>query len=406
MILRSELEKIIYLQKQKILEAPKSLERDLLGILPINLKKHAMIISGIRRCGKSTLLRQLMDNEQQESFFLNFDTPQLYDFQMRDFALLDSIIKKNSLLYFDEIQVIEGWELYVRQKLDEGYKVRVTGSNASLLSRELGTKLTGRHISKELFPFSYTEFLRFRKKKANLKSFIEFLNHGGFPEYLEYLNQDILTTLFEDILYRDIVVRYNIRTVSALKRLLLHLIGNVGNLMTATKLLPIMNIKSTTTILEYLSYFESSYLLGLLPKFSYSYRAQAINPRKVYINDNGIVNAVSPSFTDDYGRKLENVVYWELRSRRKELYYFNESGRECDFIVKTHSGIEDIIQVCYDFNQDNETREIKGIIEAMKFFKKDEATIVTMDQNDEIYDKGKYIRVIPAYEYFQTLSFE
>lgn len=151
----------------------------------------ANIITGIRRCGKSTMLHQILSLVSGKSLFLNFEDPRLSAFETDDFRRLDSELKNRKIknLFFDEIQMLENWELYVRQKLDENFRVIVTGSNAALLSKELGTKLTGRHLSTELFPFSYHEFLRFKKLKNNLNSITTYLKDGGFPEYLKQPNQ-------------------------------------------------------------------------------------------------------------------------------------------------------------------------------------------------------------------------
>ena len=156
MITQSDLIAVIDSQKERLESSEDNLERDLLKTLPSDLAKHALIISGIRRCGKSTILGQMIKDGTDDTFIINFDTPKLYNFELGDFEILDLIISQKGFrrLFFDELQVIDGWELYVRQKLDEGYKVFVTGSNASLLSHELGTRLTGRHITKELFPLS------------------------------------------------------------------------------------------------------------------------------------------------------------------------------------------------------------------------------------------------------------
>ncbi len=401
MIKRSDLAAVIDHQKERLLLADSGLERDLLKKLPEQQGNHALIISGIRRCGKSTLLGQIIKKAPDNVFFINFDTPKLYNFEPADFELLDSIIRERGVtrLFFDEIQVIKGWELYARQKLDEGCKVIITGSNASLLSRELGTKLTGRHITKELFPFSYSEFIRFLQKESHASSFQQYLESGGFPEFIKFNNLEILTSLFDDILFRDIAVRYGIRDVNSLKRLLLYLVGNIANLVTATRLIQPLGIKSSATILDYFSYFEQTYLLGLMPKFAHSYRAQLINPRKIYIIDNGLIHAVSPSPNRDNGRKLENSMYWHLRQQGKELFYFNESGVECDFVVTGKNKPEALIQVCFELNPENSRREINGLTEAMDYFNKKEGLIITMNQKDEIRYKNKRIRIIPAYEY-------
>src|SRR5690606_24660791 len=136
----------------------------------------------------------------------------------------------------DEIQVVDGWERYVRQKLDEGMQLVITGSNASLLSSELGTKLTGRHITKELFPFSYKEYCTFNSVDSSEEALFNYLKTGGFPEYVNTGNDDILHQLFEDILIRDIAVRYGVRDIKTLQRLALYLVSNVGNLVTGNKL--------------------------------------------------------------------------------------------------------------------------------------------------------------------------
>ena len=403
MIKQSDLTAVVNSQKERLVSAEHILERDLLKELPTDSGNHALIISGIRRCGKSTLLGQLLKLNTKESFFINFDTPKLYNFEIADFEILDLIIseKQSKRLFFDEIQGINGWELYVRQKLDEGFKVFVTGSNASLLSRELGTKLTGRHITKELYPFSFVEYANYLQIKPEYETFISYLETGGFPEYVKLNNPDILTALFDDILYRDIAVRHSVRDVNSLRRLLLFLVANTGNLVTATKLKQTIGIKSSATVLDYFSFFEQTYLLGLLPRFSYSYRSQLVNPRKIYIIDNGLINAVSPSWSNDSGKKLENLVYWALRQRNKQLYYFNETNSECDFVIAHNNVVEELIQVCFNLNPENSQREEKGLLDAMNYFNLNIGTILTMNQQDEIRKDGNQIHVIPAWKYLK-----
>lgn len=402
MIKKSTLEDVIAQQDQLLLKADKGYPRDLLP--EINIRQHdfALIISGIRRCGKSTLLRQLIAQVKKKYFFLNFDTARLYTFVAEDFALLDEIISAGDydVLFFDEIQVVDGWELFVRQKLDEGYRVVLTGSNASLLSKELGTKLTGRHITNELFPFSYQEFCAFKSLQSNSNSFAKYMISGGFPAFLKDQNIDVHTALLDDIIHRDVAVRHNIRDVHALKQLVLFLASNVGNLITATRLKQLVGIKSTATVLEYLGFFEQSYLIQLVPKFSYSYKVQIVNPRKVYFIDSGLQNAVTGSFNNDNGRKLENIVFWELRRLKKEIYYYNENGKECDFVICRNKTVEQVMQVCYELNSDNESREIAGLMDAMDFFKLKEGVILTFNQEDVISHNKKRIKVVPAFRYF------
>ncbi|MDD2963132.1 MAG: ATP-binding protein [Bacteroidales bacterium] len=402
----SSIQATINQQRERLQAQETGLTRHLMATLPLNLSSHALIISGIRRCGKSTLIRQIIAGCERDYFFVNFDTPKLYNFETTDFELLDLVIKESGAqkLFFDEIQVVNGWELFVRQKLDEGYQVSLTGSNASLLSKELGTKLTGRHITKELYPFSYAEYIQFFQEKAGETSWLAYLKSGGFPEYIQQNNPDILSALLDDIVYRDIAVRHNIRDVRSLKKLLLFLMANTGNLITAKKLTHLLDVKSTSTVLDYLSFFEESYLVGLVPKYSYSYRAQLVNPRKAYVIDNGLITISSPSYTGDWGRKMENAVYVALRQRNKELFYYNEPGGECDFAVFHNNQITELIQVCFELTPENATREEKGLLAAMEFFKLETGTILTLNQTDEIRTKGKKIQVVPAFDYLSRLS--
>ncbi|MDB5025014.1 MAG: hypothetical protein JWP78_2769 [Mucilaginibacter sp.] len=288
MILQSSLSQVIETQKANLAQKDPGLKRDALASLP-DLSAFALIVSGIRRCGKSTLLFQLLKERYPDALYLNFEDPRLYEFGPTDFARLDASIKASgsNVLFFDEIQIIPEWERYARQKLDEDYKLVITGSNASLLSRELGTRLTGRHITKELFPFSYHEFCSFKELPYDKSSLLSYLELGGFPEYLKQGIPEILNQLFEDILIRDIAVRYSIRDVKTLQRLAFYLLSNVSKLITGNRLKTLFEIGSTSTVMEYLSHLEYSYLLQFVPKFSYSLRKQIANPRKVYAIDTG-----------------------------------------------------------------------------------------------------------------------
>ncbi len=402
MLLKTEIAQAALSQQQQLL-SQETYPRKMLDKIKI-LPNFALVVSGIRRSGKSTLLTQLIEKQGENSyFFLNFDTPKLFNFEFSDFALLDEIIAENpqiQTLYFDEIQVVEGWEVYVRGKLDQGYHVVVTGSNASLLSRELGTKLTGRHISKELFPFSFVEFCEFLNKEKNAEAVAEYLNLGGFPQYLQLNEDEILNALINDILYRDIIVRFGIRDERSMKRLLLFLAGNVGNLITAGKLKQSLEVKSTATVQEYLSHLEQAYIIHLLPKFSYSYKVQLANPRKAYFIDNGLQRVISPSFSQDLGRKLENAVFWELRGQYSELFYYNENNKECDFVVCKNSSPVQLIQVCWQLNAENIARERDGLLDAINFFGLEKGIIITLDQEDKIIVDEKTIEIVPFWKMF------
>jgi predicted AAA+ superfamily ATPase len=402
MLLKSDIKKIWELQRETVSKAETGVPREVLTDFSVPAK-HALMLTGIRRCGKSTLLYQLIAKKYPEAFYLNFDDNRLYGFDNSDLLRLDEVISETGsrILFFDEIQEVDGWERYVRQKLDENYKVVITGSNASLLSRELGTKLTGRHLNIELFPFSYNEFLKATKMKGGEESVISYMNNGGFPEYLTTGREEILSDLFEDILIRDIVVRYGIRDIKGLQRLALWLISNTGNRVTGSKLKQTIGISATSTIMEYFSHLESAYLFHFVPCFSYSVRSQMISPRKLYSADNGLITVNSASFTDDRGRKLENIVYNHLRSMYKSLFYYSEK-KECDFIVTLKGKKPLVFQACHTLDRDNLDRELEGLYEALAFFKLNEGIIVTLNQKDTFRYNGLTASVIPVWEFLKT----
>ncbi len=400
MILESVINRVINQQKSRLILRDTGLKRELVPATQ-SLSSHALIISGVRRCGKSTLLMQMMKQMNYlKLFYLSFESPQLYEFSITDFTRLDNVIsqKDADTLFFDEIQLIEGWEMYVRQKLDEGFKVIITGSNASLLSKELGTKLTGRHITQELFPFSYSEFLSFKELRPSLETLSAYMLSGGFPEFLKSGDEEQLSTLFEDVLIRDIVTRYGIKDIKSLHRLASYLISNIGNRVSATKLKQSLSIGATSTILTWFSHLEFSYLVSFLPMFSHSTKAQLINPRKVYAIDLGLVNIISNALTSDIGRKLENLIFLHLRRKFAELYYFNDKG-VCDFVAMKNGTVTRLVQVCYELTPDNLNRELNGLLQAMKFFDQRKATIVTFANTDLFVVDGFEIEVIPAYKY-------
>ncbi|MDO8993248.1 MAG: DUF4143 domain-containing protein [Daejeonella sp.] len=217
---------------------------------------------------------------------------------------------------------------------------------------------------------------------------------------MKHEKDEILQHLFEDILIRDIAIRYGIRDVKNLQRLGLYLVSNVAKLITGNRLKSMFDIASTSTIMEYLSHLEYAYLIQFVPKFSYSIRKQLVNPRKVYAIDTGMISVNSGSFTDDKGRKFENLIYLHLRRNYKEIYYFSEKG-ECDFIVFNKGAITQAVQVCYHLDQDNLDRELNGMIEAMEFFKLKRGTIVTLNQNDSLERKGLVVDVIPCNEWIK-----
>lgn len=365
------------------------------------LANFATIISGIHRCGKSTLARQFL-KLQKPVYYIYFEDVMLAEFESKDFVKLDEIfhdvLGDNGIYFFDEIQNVKGWEIFVRQLVDKNNKVLITGSNASMLSRELGTRLTGRHISYELFPFSFNEFLRFKNKKANLENFEKYVELGGFPEYLKINDKIILRNLFQDIFYRDVLVRNNIRNETDLKSLLAYLSSNIGKKFSYTKLRDSLGIKSVHTVKQFVSACENAYLFFSINKFDYSVKKQLINSKKIYCIDNALIKLNSFSVSFDRGRLLENLVFLELRRNQREVYYHSEK-KECDFVIKKGDRITQAIQVCYLLNDENKLKEINGLLEAMELYKLKEGLLLTNNQEDVLEINDKKIILKPVWKW-------
>ncbi|RGP17652.1 ATP-binding protein [Parabacteroides gordonii] len=396
MIRQEEISLVIDSQREVFLKQDSGFSRDALSQIPI-VNSFATIITGIRRCGKSTLLLQLLRRDYQNAIYLNFDDIRLSGFETADFTRLHKEIERREIrvLFFDEVQVIENWEKFINQLLREGYKVFITGSNASMLSVELGTHLTGRHLSMELFPFSYSEFIRFKKLNNDENAVIDYLKTGGIPEYVKSDVSYVLNALVDDILMRDIAIRHSVRDVNSLRQLTAYLITNIGNLVSANKLSGMFDIKSPATFLEYFSFLKDAYLLDFIPMFSHSLKIQARNPKKVYVTDMGLYTENTLSTSDNMGRRLENLVFLHLRRRYKHIFYYKDRG-ECDFIAIEKNTVKEAIQVCLTITNENFDREYNGLLEAIQNLGLKQGTIVTLNQSDTFEKDGIIIRMIPA----------
>lgn len=366
-----------------------------------SLPPFAYIITGVRRSGKSTLLRQVMRNHGSKNYF-NFEDTRAVGFDLNDFLVLEEVFSEiygnDTLFFFDEIQNVPEWERYVRSATERKKTVVITGSNATMLSIELGTKLTGRHIDFEVFPFSWNEFLHYFNLPGSADDFRMYLTKGGFPEYLEKGKEEIFSTLTSDILIRDIFSRYNFRNHDTFKKIVQYLLSNTGKETSFNNLKNTFEIGSANTVMDFMNYLMNSYLFFLIPRFDHSLKVQARNPRKIYAIDQGLVNFSSVSGSPDFGRLLENAVFLHLRRTTKDIWYF-KGKKECDFIVRNEKNIILPIQVTWQLSSQNEKRETEGILEAMDKFDSTEGLIITFDQEDQIKKDNKTIRLIPAWKW-------
>ncbi len=400
MLTKETIREVIALQRDSLDKAEIGTPREEQKELTI-LDSFTLIITGVRRCGKSTLLHQLI-KKQKKAYYLNLEDPRLGGFDLSDFnkieAIMEEMYGKGGTYFFDEIQNIPQWEKYIRYLVDKKEKVVLTGSNAALLSKELGTRLTGRHLNFELFPFSFKEFLNLKKLESSLESFKEYLFQGGFPEFLKKDNPTILHDLLSDIIMKDIAVRFNIKNTETLRKIAVFLISNVGKEFSYSSIKKMFDIKSVQSVIDYICFFENAYLMFSMPRFRYSFKQQQVNPKKAYSIDNGFSNINSASFSKDNGKMLENLVFLALRRKYKDIFYF-QGKKECDFVIKEKEKISQAIQVCYALDEENKDREINGMLEALKEFKLKDGLILTYKQDDKFKIEDKTVRVIPVWKW-------
>lgn len=383
--------------------------------------KHCIIITGARRCGKSVFLSHLMGSFKNY-YYVNFEDERLASFGLDDFNALHEVcielFGKSKTFFLDEVQNIASWEKWVRRMYDANFKFFITGSNANLLSMELATLLTGRHLQFSLYPFSFREFLSFNgfvrsKEDAYLtdskallqKYFSEYLVKGGFPEYLSHNKIEILQEYFNDIVQRDVVERYKVKNVKQLKEFARYLLTNAGNLTTYNQLKKLTEVKSVATAIKYFSYLETAYLVFKVPYFSYSLKRQVANPFKVYAIDTGLRNSVSFRFSGDNGRLFENVVAIELRRKNKEAYYWkNLQHEEVDFVVKGET-VQQLIQACYDVSDPNaKKRELKALVKASRELRCSNLLVLTGYYEAEEKFDGKKIKFVPLWKWLLEMA--
>jgi hypothetical protein len=404
--------KEILLYQRDVFEKKRSgTRRDILAEVGRHMDKpHAITLAGVRRCGKSTLLRQIAKHFLISGYhYCHFEDERLLGFEARDFALLHEVLIEcfgdQRVILFDEVQNAPGWEAFVRRMLESGYKFIITGSNAALLSRELGTKLTGRHVTVDLFPFSFREYLQHMGVETNEAMFLRstgravlarhltaYRLNGGFPEPLIYDSPDLLAQLYDDILYRDVATRHDIKNTRALRELALYYMSNVATLASFNKLKASLGLGSVTTVSAYTDYLEQAFLLVSISVHDPSVKRRSIAPKKVYAVDTGLASQISLSFSHNLGALTENMVFLELLRRGTDVsYYRTASGREVDFACRRGRSLADLIQVTLSLEDPQvRTRELDAITAALDEQNLEIGLVLTEnDHNDIIVGKRK-----------------
>jgi predicted AAA+ superfamily ATPase len=381
---------------------------------------HAVIISGLRRVGKSTLLVQVAHRLGKDAFYyVNFEDDRFLGFKAEDaddlYQMLVEVFGDRKIFILDEVQNIPGWEHFVRRFMDLGKKFYITGSNASLLSRELGTRLTGRYVPIELFPFSFAEYLRFREEpipnlqrmttveRARLKAAMNtYLQAGGIPDALKYPQLPLLRTLYDDVLYRDIATRNRIEAVDALKELAFYLLSNPSSLVSFNRLKKHFRLGSVNTISSYIDYMENSWLIFAVNLYDYSVKRQQIAPKKIYCIDTGLAKTVGFNFSPNSGKFLENLVFLALRRQNRDIYYCaTPGGYEVDFYLPEK---RQLIQVAQHLDQPaTREREVRALEDAVKSLPVQNAMILS-DENGGAFDvNGVPVQVLSVAEWLVQL---
>ena len=417
MLSETEIKEILVTQRGTILNKKYGIERAVLQEVASKLKlPQVVVLTGLRRSGKSTVLRQLIKKHyhDEDFYYLNFEDERLFNFPANEFnrlyERLVGLYGKKKTFFLDEIQNVPNFETFVRRLYEEGFKFIITGSSATLLSKEIGTKLTGRHVDIVVRPFSFQEYLKLKEVKIDPeavyktetkieleKYFEEYLVKGGMPEYLLYNDPELLTRAYEDTVLKDIAVRYRVNNVVVLKQLYSYLINNFANKFSYNSLKKFIAINSVNTFKKFIAYLEETYFAKTINKFDYSLKKQIINDKKFYVLDNGFISVLSKKMTKDQGWLLENLVFNCLNKADEVFYYSGE--RECDFLVVKNREVIQTVQVCDALNEENRGREIAGLTEAMKKFKLHEGLLLTRTQEEEITFGRKKIRVKPVWKW-------
>ena len=406
---QSNLLKIPYIQRDNLDKVREQIDTPLIKV-----------VTGPRRAGKSVFSLLLL--KDKNFAYLNFDDENLVKAENYDEIVqaMFEVYPAPQYFLFDEIQNLPTWELFVNKLHRRNYNILLTGSNARLLSKELATTLTGRYLAYEILPFSFREFLeakniRFSKEDFTLPEikgrflnvFDEYLIKGGYPEIVTK-GLDVktyLATLFDSVLLKDIVKRYKVRFTSKLYDLATYLISNTASEFSFTKLKNILGFASVSTVEKYLGYLEESYLFFVLNRFSFKVKQQIKAPRKIYLVDNGFIEAKAFQFSPDTGRLMENLAFVEFIRRgyvpNLDLFYYKtRNNREVDFVVRRENRIEDLVQVSHaSADQKTREREIKALREASEELDCRNLTIITWDKEGEEKVKDKVIRFLPMWEW-------
>ena len=416
---KEKLKELIIGHKEKFLSRGGLVKRQIQDPITSYIpQREILIITGVRRCGKSSLMRLLCDDLlssedilENNILYLNFEDERFVPFTVQDFEPLYEAFfelenpQGRNYMFLDEIQNINGWEKWLNRLYEfENIKIFVTGSNASLIGSEISTALTGRNRQIAIWPFSFREFLAMKgvlidarsiykrqKKVQIIRLFREYLELGGFPEVLKIGDTTLLEQYYKDIIYRDVIARYRIKNIKEIKELTLFLASNPGTIQSYKNMQKIIGVRSLNTVKNYLEALNDVYLFFSMDLFDYSLKRQIYNPSKIYCIDVALSNSISFRFSRNMGHIYENIVFLELLRRNKEIYYWkSKKGKEVDFIVKEGLHITEARQVCFSL-EDVKTRqrELQALAEVKDELRAERLTVITDDEESTVPIEGK-----------------
>jgi len=422
MISKELTKEILFEQRKKLIAKDFGVEREQLHKVKSKLDlPHILVISGIRRCGKSTLLKQVVDRFFSNSnfYYINFDDERWLDFAAKDFNViyecLYELFGEARTFFIDEIQNVTAFETFVRRFYDDGFKFIITGSNSDLLHSELAVKLTGRYLEIPLLPFNFREFLSYKNIEVNATTFYDtvqrvairehfetFLFSGGMPEWIRFSDTDVLKQTYDNLITKDIAIRFKINHLTEMRQTYQYLITNFGRCFSYNSVAKQMMLEKNT-VKNYIDYLELTFFAKQIYKFDHSYRKQIANEKKMYIVDNGFIPLISNALTNDKGRLLENCCFNQLLSFG-EVFYFAQKA-ECDFVVIDKiQNTKQLYQITFEMNSFNRKREIEGLMEAMQFFNQKNGFILTYDTEETLSINDFHIEIVPVWKWFCKLK--
>jgi len=392
-------------------------------LLKITSRKEALFLSGVRRSGKTSAMYYIISKllqtgvDKRDILYINLDDEALRHESLENiyttYKTLFTHKSEKLYIFLDEVQNVEGWQRWVKNHYDALHNIKfiISGSQSHALKTN-ASLLTGRILEMIFFPLSFEEFVGLKKLPTTktgmiahapelLAAFKEYMQYGGFPEAVleddPRLKTLLLKEYYENIKNKDIIAYFSIKDAKKFNDLSYFVASNIARPYSANKIGSTLGL-SPSVVDQYVHYATLMYLFLPLHHFNYSVKSQVTMPRKMYLIDQGLVNAVAFNFSEDAGRLLENVVYIELMRRHSDIYYHKQQY-ECDFLIRQGTKVKTAIQVCHKLSSENRERELRGLLEAMHAHNVDSGLLLTYDQEETIQDENKMITVLPVWQW-------